>query len=130
LYRRDGRRFGGASSLSDGTVIQQGDVLILDFGCDVEGYKSDITRTVSIGRASDESKKVYEIVYRAHMAARNAIVRALLGSLSIEPRERSSKKLDMDRSSFTVPATEWYEDSRRAQYRQGKCDSSRTRQLL
>jgi len=56
--------------LSDASILKEGDVLILDFGCDLEGYKSDITRTVSVGEASDEAKKVYEIVYAAHMAAR------------------------------------------------------------
>ena len=59
--------------LTDGTVLQEGDVLILDFGCSVGGYNSDITRTVSVGKASDKAKQVYDIVYRAHMAGRNAI---------------------------------------------------------
>jgi Xaa-Pro dipeptidase len=59
--------------LSDDTPIKEGDVIILDFGCTVGGYPSDITRTVCCGRASDEAKKIYDIVYRAHMAARSAI---------------------------------------------------------
>lgn len=59
--------------LTDDTALQPGDVLIMDFGCSVEGYNSDITRTVSVGKASDKAKQVYDIVYRAHMAARAAI---------------------------------------------------------
>ncbi len=58
--------------LNDETVVKEGDVLILDFGCEVNGYQSDITRTVAVGHASDKAKEVYETVYRAHMAAREA----------------------------------------------------------
>jgi Xaa-Pro dipeptidase len=53
--------------------IKDGDVVVMDWGCQVENYLSDITRTVCCGRASDEAKKVYRIVYDAHMAARAAI---------------------------------------------------------
>lgn len=58
---------------TDDTPIQEGDVIILDYGCTVRGYPSDITRTVCCGKASDEAKKIYDIVYRAHMAGRAAI---------------------------------------------------------
>lgn len=57
----------------DDTAIREGDIVVLDFGCDVGGYQSDITRTVCCGSASDEMKTVYRVVYDAHMAARNAI---------------------------------------------------------
>ncbi len=58
--------------LSDQTVLQNGDTLILDFGCDVGGYKSDITRTVAVGQATDKAKEIYDIVFRSHMAGREA----------------------------------------------------------
>ncbi|MFI5386183.1 MAG: M24 family metallopeptidase [Fimbriimonadales bacterium] len=59
--------------LSDETVIKDGDVVVLDFGCDVEGgYKSDITRTICVGKASAEARKVYDIVYRSQAAGRGA----------------------------------------------------------
>lgn len=58
---------------SDDTVLAEGDVVICDFGCEVESYVSDITRTVCLGAPTEEQKKVYEIVHRAHMAARAAI---------------------------------------------------------
>ena len=57
--------------LSDNTILKNGDTLILDFGCDVGGYKSDITRTVAVGYATEKAKQVYDIVYRSHMAGRN-----------------------------------------------------------
>jgi Xaa-Pro dipeptidase len=52
--------------------LSNGDVVVLDFGCDYEGYKSDITRTVCLGD-NPEAAKVYEVVFKAHMAARNAV---------------------------------------------------------
>lgn len=56
--------------LNDDTPLRPGDVVILDFGCDYQGYQSDITRTVAIQHATDKAKEVYEIVFKAHMAAR------------------------------------------------------------
>lgn len=58
--------------LSDDTVLTDGDVIVLDFGCDVGGYKSDITRTICLGRASDLARRTYEATYAAHMAGRAA----------------------------------------------------------
>jgi Xaa-Pro aminopeptidase len=55
------------------TRIQRGDVIVLDFGVQVDGYCGDITRTVAVGRASDEARRVYEIVYRAHCAGVAAV---------------------------------------------------------
>ena len=57
---------------TDRTLIRKDDVLIMDFGCTVKGYYSDITRTVCVGKASDEARRVYAVVHEAHMAARRA----------------------------------------------------------
>jgi Xaa-Pro aminopeptidase/Xaa-Pro dipeptidase len=43
-----------------------GGFVLLDFGCVVEGYASDQTRTVALGRVSDEARNVYRIVRDAH----------------------------------------------------------------
>lgn len=53
--------------------LQEGDLLLLDYGCVVEGYCSDITRTVSLGPASEREKEIYHIVLRAQQAALAAI---------------------------------------------------------
>lgn len=58
---------------SDETIIQDGDVIVMDFGCEYQGYQSDITRTVCCGKASSKAKEVYEIVFAAHQAGRAAI---------------------------------------------------------
>jgi len=39
--------------------------VILDFGCRLGGYHSDLTRTVFCGEPSDEFKRIYELVQRA-----------------------------------------------------------------
>ena len=50
-------------------VIREGSIVMVDDGCTVEGYQSDITRTFVLGKASDKMKKVFDIVHRAQTAA-------------------------------------------------------------
>lgn len=49
--------------------IQSGDLLKLDFGCVVEGMRSDMTRTIAIGEIPEECKKIYGIVKEAQQRA-------------------------------------------------------------
>ena len=50
-------------------LIEKNDFLTLDFGCKYKGYCSDMTRTVVVGKASDQQKEVYETVLLAQLAA-------------------------------------------------------------
>lgn len=63
---------GPRSSLPHGVpsdnVIQEGDFVTMDFGCMYEGYCSDMTRTVAVGYATEEMRKVYETVLQAQLA--------------------------------------------------------------
>jgi Xaa-Pro aminopeptidase len=54
-------------------AFDKGDFVLLDFGCRVDGYCSDFTRTVVLGAASDEQREAYELVLRAHMAGIDAV---------------------------------------------------------
>ena len=45
--------------------IENGDFITLDFGTVINGYHSDMTRTVAMGFASDEMKNVYDVVLKA-----------------------------------------------------------------
>jgi Xaa-Pro aminopeptidase len=54
-------------------VIQPGDTVIFDWGGIVEGYHSDVTRTVHIGEPDDEYRKVYDTVLQANQAALEAV---------------------------------------------------------
>jgi len=50
-------------------VMRENSVILLDDGCDVEGYSSDITRTFLLGKPTDRMKTVFDIVHRAQSAA-------------------------------------------------------------
>ncbi|HXZ32715.1 MAG TPA: Xaa-Pro peptidase family protein [Terriglobales bacterium] len=50
-------------------VIREGSIIMVDDGCRVEGYTSDITRTFTLGKATDKMKKVFDIVQRAQTKA-------------------------------------------------------------
>ena len=55
-------------------VIEERDIIVLDFGCTVNGMYADITRTLFVGEPTEEQKKVYEIVRRANEAGEAAAV--------------------------------------------------------
>jgi Xaa-Pro dipeptidase len=50
-------------------IIREGTIVMIDDGCTVEGYQSDITRTFVLGKASDKMKRVFDIVHSAQAAA-------------------------------------------------------------
>jgi Xaa-Pro dipeptidase len=50
-------------------TLRDGSILMLDDGCSVQGYTSDITRTFVIGKATDKMKRVFDLVHRAQSAA-------------------------------------------------------------
>ena len=49
--------------------IREGSVVMMDDGVSVEGYVSDVTRTVALGKPADKVKQVFDIVLRAQSAA-------------------------------------------------------------
>ncbi len=53
--------------------LARGDVVLIDAGCKVHGYNSDVTRTVSFGPPSDELRRVYAAVDRAQRAGIEAL---------------------------------------------------------
>ena len=55
-------------------IIEEKDLIILDYGCTVNGMHSDMSRTVFIGGISDEEKKIYGIVRESHEAGEAAAV--------------------------------------------------------
>jgi len=81
-YRRIG--FPGEASVQTGEytalphgsstpqTIKEGTIIMIDDGCTVEGYQSDITRTFVLGKATDKMNKVFDIVRRAQNAALKA----------------------------------------------------------
>lgn len=49
-------------------IIEKGDLLTLDFGCVLDGYCSDMTRTVAVGSIDSKGKEIYETVLAAQKA--------------------------------------------------------------
>jgi Xaa-Pro aminopeptidase len=60
-------------------AVQAGEFVLMDFGAIVDGYLSDMTRTVVVGRASSEQRKVYETVRRAQEHGLASIKPGLVG---------------------------------------------------
>lgn len=53
-------------------TIREGSIVLIDDGCEVEGYQSDISRTFVIGKATDEMKRAFDAVHKAQTAALHA----------------------------------------------------------
>ncbi len=68
--------FGPASAFPHGSTkpqqLKQGDIVLVDAGCAIEGYQSDITRTTVFGRPSDKQRRVWDSVKKAQSAALEA----------------------------------------------------------
>jgi Xaa-Pro aminopeptidase len=60
-------------------IVQPGDFLLLDFGATTGGYCSDVTRTVVVGRATQEQRDVYDIVRAANERATAGLVSGITG---------------------------------------------------
>ncbi|HUC87333.1 MAG TPA: Xaa-Pro peptidase family protein [Candidatus Saccharimonadales bacterium] len=72
---------------------QKNDVVLLDFGCTVDGYCSDMTRTVHIGAPSPKFRKVYATVLKAQQAALGA-AKAGLAASELDATARKVIKAD------------------------------------
>jgi Xaa-Pro aminopeptidase len=57
----------------DATELRDGDFLKLDFGATVDGYHSDMTRTLVLGHAADWQREIYELVAASQAAGRAAL---------------------------------------------------------
>jgi len=68
--------FGPSATLPHGTIkpqsLKEGDVVLIDGGCKLEGYSSDITRTGIFGKPSDKMLRAYDLVRGAQNAALDA----------------------------------------------------------
>jgi Xaa-Pro aminopeptidase len=59
--------------------LASGDLLLMDFGAEVGGYCSDVTRTMVVGRATDQHREVYEVVRQANDLAANGVRAGMSG---------------------------------------------------
>ncbi len=61
-------------------MLVRGELLTLDFGCVYEGYCSDMTRTIAIGKPSDELRRIYDTVLNAQETALKGIRPGMTGA--------------------------------------------------
>jgi Xaa-Pro aminopeptidase len=73
-------------------VIREGSIIMLDDGCRVEGYTSDITRTFVFGKPSDKMKKVFDIVHQAQTTA----LRTARPGLQCQAVDAAARKVIVD----------------------------------
>jgi len=91
-----GVQVGQYSALPHGSatpqVIREGSILLIDGGCKVEGYSSDISRTFVLGKPTQKMKDVFEIEFRAQTAA----LRAARPGLPCEAVDAAARKVIVD----------------------------------
>ncbi len=65
--------FGAFAAFPHGSVSEQrlksGEIVLMDGGCSVEGYQSDVTRTTVLGKPTDRQRQVWDVVKKAQQAA-------------------------------------------------------------
>jgi Xaa-Pro aminopeptidase len=88
--------FAEYSALPHGTIapqkLKEGDVVLIDGGCAVEGYASDITRTTVFGKPTDKQLRVFDIVKRAQAAA----LKAARPGVACEDVDSAARKVIVD----------------------------------
>jgi Xaa-Pro dipeptidase len=91
-----GPQFGPSSAFPHGSrvprTLHAGDVVMVDGGCSVENYQSDVTRTVVFGKPSDKQKAVWDIVKKAQAAA----LKAAHPGAACEDIDRAARKVVED----------------------------------
>ncbi|MGI5898606.1 MAG: M24 family metallopeptidase [Christensenellales bacterium] len=60
-------------AISGQRQIKQGDLITFDFGCKINGYCSDFTRTIAVGGIDPELEKIYNIVLEANLKGLAAV---------------------------------------------------------
>jgi len=91
-----GPQFGPNSAFPHGSSVvrnlHQGDSVLVDGGCGVEGFRSDVTRTVVLGKPSDKLRKVWDIVKKSQSEA----LKAVRPGVSCEHIDRVARKVVED----------------------------------
>jgi Xaa-Pro aminopeptidase len=72
-----GVQFGEYSAFPHGSIkpqkLKEGDVVMMDGGCEIDGYNSDVTRTIVFGKPTARQRQVWDVEKKAQDAARDAV---------------------------------------------------------
>jgi Xaa-Pro dipeptidase len=73
-------------------TIREGTIIMIDGGCSVEGYASDITRTFVLGAPTDKMKKLFDIVKQAQTAT----LKAARPGVPLDALDAAARKVIVD----------------------------------
>ncbi len=59
--------------------LEKGEGVVIDMGCDIDGYMSDLTRTIFLGKPDDQFKKIYDVVLTAQLTAEEMVKPGMTG---------------------------------------------------
>ncbi len=62
------------------SIIEPGHGVVIDFGAELDGYRSDMTRTIQVGKWSDEYQRMFDIVREAQLAGVAKVAAGVVGS--------------------------------------------------
>jgi Xaa-Pro aminopeptidase len=79
--------------------LRAGEVILFDFGAQVAGYRSDMTRTLFVGEPSSEDRAIYELVARAQQAAIDALSHAVAAGQRPSGRQLDGVARDVIRAA-------------------------------
>ena len=91
-----GPQFGPNSAFPHGSSVvrdlHEGDIIMVDGGCSIEGYQSDVTRTIVFGQATNKQKRVWDVVKKAQSEA----LKAVSPGVACEDIDRVARKVVAD----------------------------------
>lgn len=74
---------------SDDTELKENNCIIIDIGCIKDSYASDMTRSIFYGQPDQEYKKIYDLVYKANIAA----IKAVKPGVKFSDIDRAARKV-------------------------------------
>jgi Xaa-Pro aminopeptidase/Xaa-Pro dipeptidase len=78
-----------------GRGVARGEVLLFDFGAQVDGYRSDMTRTLFVGEPTSRDLEVYALVARAQLASIDLVTERISAGAAITNREADAAARDV-----------------------------------
>lgn len=91
-----GPSFGRNSAFPHGSMVrrnlEKGNIVLVDGGCSVEGFRADVTRTIVFGQASGRQKKVWDVVRKAQAEA----LKTVRPGVPCENIDRTARKIVED----------------------------------
>jgi len=68
-----------AHAVPGNRLLREGEPIVIDMGARLDGYNSDMTRTIILGEPTDKFREIYNIVLAAHLAAERGIKAGITG---------------------------------------------------